>query len=263
MSRSRGTSVASLLKTRSLGTVGFIAVLAFYVAWPLYAGYEIKTSLDGQNVEGLNARIDFPSVRTSLRPAVAAKVDAVFTDALRRTGTAGGALTDQLKARVMPRIVDGVLAVLVTPEMLIRIHASGRSLKEALDGLVLERASQAQGLDGLMIVPDDRPGGDGGTRSRLEEIAGKLGIDTSKVLGGAVAKDGAAASGAPPAELLPAKSGEKPKYGLGNIKHFSFTGPLGLSVGISRDARARKPELTADLTFVDGSWKLTGLVPEL
>ena len=153
MSASRGTPVARLLKMRSLGTLGFLGVLAFYVAWPLYAGYEIKTSLDTQNVETLNAHVDFPSVRVSLKPAVAAKVDKVVSDALRRAGTAGGAFADQLKGQVLPRIVDGVLATLVTPEMLIRIHASGKSLKETLDGLVVEKAAAAQGLGGMLIVP--------------------------------------------------------------------------------------------------------------
>ncbi|MCC7254219.1 DUF2939 domain-containing protein [Hyphomicrobium sp.] len=262
MSRPRGKSVSSLLKMKALGPLGVIAVAAFYVAWPLYAGYEIKTSLDTHNVEGLNARIDFASVRTSLRPAVAAKVEQVVTDALGRAGTAGGALADQLKASVMPRIVDGVLAALVTPEMLIRMHASGKSLKETLDSMVLERASQAQGVGGFLVVPQDQTGGTG-TRSKIEEIAGAFGIDTGKVLGGVGAKGAETAVIEPPAEPLPAKGGAKPKYGLGNIKHFSFTGPLGLSVGVSRDANARKPELTADMTFVDGSWKLTGLVPEM
>lgn len=259
MARSRsGTSVASLLKMRSLGSIGFAAVLAFYVAWPLYAGYDIKSSLDGHNVEALNARVDFASVRTSLKPSVTAKVDKVVSDALRKTGTVGGAIADRFKAQVMPRIVDGVLATLVTPEMMIRIHASGRSLKEALDGLVLERASQTQGIGGgLMIVSGDET--EGG-RSRIEEIAGALGIDSKKALGGAGAQD--AASGAAGSAALPAKSGPLPKYGLGNIKHFSLNGPLGLSIGVSRDAAGRKPELTADLSFVDGSWKLTGLTPE-
>jgi hypothetical protein len=259
MARSRsGTSVASLLKKRSLGTIGFAAVALFYVAWPLYAGYGIKSSLDERNVETLNARVDFASVRTSLKPSVAAKVDKVVSDALRKTGMAGGAIADRFKAEVMPRIVDGVLATLVTPEMLIRIHASGRSLKEALDGLVVERASQTQGFGGgLMIVSgDEAPGG----RSRLEEIAGALGIDSNKALGEADAQD--AAGGVVASEVLPARSGPLPKYGLGNIKHFSLNGPLGLSVGVSRDAAARKPELTADLSFVGGSWKLTGLTPE-
>lgn len=261
MSRSRGRSVGSVLKMRSLGSVGVLAVAAFYVAWPLLAGYQIKTSLDAQSVEGLNARVDFPSVRTSLRPAVTAKVEQVLADALRRAGTAGGALGDALKASVTPRIVDGVLSVLVTPEMLIRIHVSGRSLKEVLDAMVVERASAAQGSSGLGIV--SREGADGAAQSRLEEIAGALGVDTGRVLGGGASGAARETAAREPVELLPVKApGDRPKYGLGNIKHFTFTGPLGLSVGVARDPKVRKPELTADLTFVDGSWKLTGLTPE-
>lgn len=262
MSRSRAASrpVSGLLKMKALGPVGFVAVLAFYVAWPLYAGHEIKSGLEEHDVERLAARVDFPSVRVSLRPAVAAKVDQVVTDALRKAGPAGGVLSDQLKAQVMPRIVDGVLASLVTPEMMIRIHASGKSLKETLDGLVAERALQAHGVGGFQILPEDPAQGG---PSRLDEIAGKYGIDIGKVLG----RDETTALAAPAQQTaehalpLPAKGTARPRYGLDNIKHFSLNGPLGLSVGVARDAAARKPELTAELSFVGGSWKLTGLVP--
>ncbi len=264
MGRSRSGAgtlpVSKLLKMRLLGTGGVAAALAFYVAWPLYAGYEIRNSLDGHNVETLNARIDFPSVRISLRPAVAAKVDKVIDDALRKAGTAGGALGEKLKESITPRIVDGVLATLVTPEMLIRIHASGKTLKEVLESLVVERAGQTQGLGGFMVVPEDQQGG---PQSKLEQIAGGYGIDLKKVLGGGAASE-AVDQAAAPRPVLPAlnEARAKPKYGLGNIKHFSLTGPLDLTIGVSRDASARKPELTADLTFVDGTWKITGLVPE-
>ncbi|HEX2841502.1 DUF2939 domain-containing protein [Hyphomicrobium sp.] len=264
MGRSRSGAgtlpVSKLLKMRSLGTVGVAAALAFYVAWPLYAGYEIRNSLDGHNVETLNARVDFPSVRTSLRPAVAAKVDKVVDDALRKAGTAGSALAEKLKQSVTPRIVDGVLATLVTPEMMIRIHASGKTLKEALESLVLERAGQAEGFGGFLVVPQDQQGGQ---PSKLDEIASSYGIDLKKVVGAAGAKEGVAQAEAPQS-VLPALNEMRagPKYGLGNIKHFSLAGPFGLTIGVSRDANARKPELTADLTFVDGTWKLTGLVPE-
>lgn len=257
MSRSRtGPSVMSLLEMRSLGTLGFLGVLAFYVAWPLYAGYDLKTSLEGRNVERLNARVDFESVRVSLKPAVTAKVDKVLTQAFKRLGTAGGALADKLKVQMMPRVVDGVLATLVTPEMLIRIHASGRTFKDALDGLVLERASQPPGVmgKGLTIVSRDNSGE---SRKSLEEIARALGMDPDKALGAADAGVAGDAESAP----LAAKGGPRPKYGLNNVKHFSLNGPLGLSVGVARDATARQPDLTADFAFVDGSWKLTGLVP--
>ncbi len=261
MSRSRtGPSLKSLLKMRALGALGVAGVLAFYVAWPLYAGYDLKTALDGRNVEALNARVDFERVRASLRPAVTAKVDKAVTDALRRFGTAGGALADRLEAKTTARIVDGVLASLVTPEMLIRIHASGRTFKEALDGLVLERAGEAQGLagNGLTIVSESDAGSN---RKSLREIAGALGIDTKKALSGedrdAAVQDSAAGG----EDRLPLKSGRVAKYGVRNVKHVALDGPLGLSVGFARDADARAPELTAELSFVAGTWKLTGLVP--
>lgn len=239
-------------------SLGFLAVLAFYVAWPLFAGYEIKSALDRSDAPGLTARVDFDSVRTSLRPAVAAKVDKVVRDMLAKAGTAGGALADKLKAQIMPRMVDGVLAVLVTPEMLIRIHASGSTLKEALDGLVLERASKAEGLGGFLVTT---PSADG-SRSKLEEIAGRFGIDTKKVLSGA-AGDGDPPPVAEPADVLPARSRPKPHYGIGNIKQFSLSGPLGLTVGVARDPAARTADLTAEMTFTGGGWRLTGLVPAL
>lgn len=244
---------------RSLGTIGFLAAASFYVAWPLYAGYDINSSLDTHNIESLNARIDFPSVRVSLTPAVTEQVDKAITAALRKAGGLGGALGEQIKDKITPSVVEGVLNTFVTPEMLIRVHESGKTLKEALESIVLERASQ-QGFGGLMVMPADQSGG---AASPIEDIASKLGIDTSKVLGGSVPKDAAPVAAAPIAEILPAKSGPKPKYGIGNIKHFSFNGPLGLSVGVARSATARKPELTADLTFVGGTWKITGLTPEL
>jgi hypothetical protein len=247
---------SKLFGSKSLGSVGFVAVLAFYVAWPLYAGYQIKTALDAGDAPGLTAHVDFDSVRASLRPAVAAKVDKVVGDALSKAGTAGGVLADRLKAQIMPRIVDGVLAALVTPEMLIRIHASGTSLKDALDGLVLDRASKSEGLGGFMVTP----AGQDGARSKLQDIAGKLGIDTGKALGGLSGKT-APAPAAEPKAALPVKSAQRPRYGLANIKQFSLDGPLGLTVGVARDGAATKPDLTAGMTFTGGGWKLTALTP--
>ena len=263
MSRSRGqgkgTPLAKLLKVRSFGTLGVAAVAAFYVAWPLWAGYDLKSSLDEGNVARLEQRIDFPSVRLSLRPAVAKTVEDAMADQLRKAGAAGELISAQLKDTLMPRIVDGVLAALVTPDMLIRIHASGRSLKDTLESIVAERASQADGFGGLLVVSGAEPGGRG---SRLDEIAGAFGIDTKKALGGlGGAGAGTAESGA--ATSRTTTSGSRPSYGLGNIKHVSVTGPLGLSIGVARDAKARQPDLTADMSFVGGSWKLTGLVPRL
>lgn len=264
MSRSRaqgkGTPLAKLLKVRSFGMLGVIAVAAFYVAWPLWAGYDLKSSLDAGNAAQLERRIDFASVRVSLRPAVTKTVEDVMADQLRKAGAAGDLISAQLKDTLMPRIVDGVLATLVTPDMLIRIHASGRSLKETLESIVADRASLSDEFGGLLVVSEAEPGA---RRSRLEDIAGAFGIDTKKALGG-LAGAGAGTAEESVAVVKTAKPvGPRPSYGLGNIKHVSVMGPLGLSVGVARDAKARQPDLTAEMSFVGGSWKLTGLVPRL
>ena len=47
----------------------------------------------------------------------------------------------------MPGIIDAVLAVLVTPETLIRIHSDGTNLKDVIDGLVsVEAAREIYGV---------------------------------------------------------------------------------------------------------------------
>lgn len=263
MARGKGTPLKSLLKVRAFGTIGVIAIAAFYIALPLYAGYDLNSSLERGDAARLSDRVDFPSVRVSLRPAVTKAVEDVVNAQLKKAGTTAVIVAEQFKDTLMPRIVDGVLASLVTPEMFIRIHASGRTLKDALEGLVIERASGSEGLGSLLIVSGDNP--DGVKPSRLEEIAGSFGVDVRKVLGGAGGSTGVTAAvsdAAGPTAATPlSQAGSPPKYGFDNIKHVSLLGPLGLSIGVARDPKARKPELTAEMSFVSGSWKLTGLVP--
>ncbi len=35
------------------------------------------------------------------------------------------------------------------------------------------------------------------------------------------------------------------------------------SVGVAKDPGARRPDLTAEMSFIDGDWKLTGLIPNI
>lgn len=259
MARRRGISAKSLLMS-----VAAVGGLSFYVAWPAYSGYQIRGALEERDAAALSAKVDFASVRASLRPAVATKVEQEMARVLRKAGPAGGLLTDEIKARYMPQIVDAVLTVLVTPEMLIRIHAQGKNIKEAIEGLVAEKAQQPETLSELIGVPGGAggAGGAGGGFGKLGEMAEKLGIDPGKVIGGFGTKKAAEPETKPAAEPQElAGSNGKRRYGLDNIKHFGLNGPLGLAVGVARDPNARKPDVTAEMTFVDGTWKLTGLVP--
>lgn len=59
------------------------------------------------------------------------------------------------------------------------------------------------------------------------------------------------------------RSGGDETFGVGNIKHFGFLGPLAMEAGIARDADAELPDLTARLTFQDFDWKVTHLTPRI
>jgi hypothetical protein len=195
---------------------------------------------------------------------VTTKVEKVLGETLRNAGPARATLTEDLKARLVPRVVDAVLAGLVTPDMLIRVHERGGNLKEAIDSIVAERALTTDGLGGLISglqVGDGVEAGDNVELGSLKQIAEKLGVDPGAALGGLFGKKAEAPPSPPPTPVELKMSA--PRYGLENIKHFGVTGPLGVSVGVARDPRARKPDLTAEMGFIDGDWKLTGLVPNI
>jgi hypothetical protein len=247
---------------KTLSFLAFLAGLAFYVCWPAYSGYEIKTSLDTHDAARLAAKVDFPSVRQSLRPAVTKKVEKVLAETLRNAGTARATLTEDLKARLVPRVVEAVLAGLVTPEMLIRVHEQGGNLKDAIDSIVAERALTADGVGGLISglqVGDGVEAGDNVELGSLKQIAEKLGVDPNAALGGLLGKKAEAPPPPKPVELKM----RAPRYGLDNIKNYGVTGPLGVFVSVARDPAARKPDLTAEMGFIDGDWKLTGLIPAI
>ncbi len=163
----------------------------------------------------------------------------------------------------MPRVVDAVLGNLVTPEMLIRVHEQGGNLKQAIDSIVAERALTTDGLGGLIsglqIGENVQVGDnvDAGSLGSLKEIAEKLGVDPNAALGGPLGKQDAA----PPPSAVPVELKMRaPRYGFGNIKNFAVSGPLNVTVAVARDPSAKKPDLTAEMGFVGGDWKLTGLV---
>lgn len=238
---------------KSLGGLLLVLVLAFYVAWPAYSGYEIRTALEARDPARLTAKVDFPSVRASLRPAVAAKVEKLLTEALRKAGPAAGTLTDEIKARLMPRLIDGILAAVVSAESLVQIYASGADIKQAIDGIAAERVAQGDALGALLGDKLSTPAGEK-AKSILGDLAEKYGLDAKGLGGLAASKD-------PAAPQTAAKTTTSaPRYGVENIKQFGLNGPLGVALGVARNPKAKKADLTVEMGFVDGDWKLTGLV---
>jgi hypothetical protein len=245
---------------KSLGTLLFLALIAFYVAWPAYSAYEIRNGLEKKDPTLLEAKIDFTRLRASLRPAVSVAVEKAMKAALKKAGPAGGQLTDELRAKLMPRVVDAALAVLVTPETLIRIHAEGTDLKKVIDGIVAQSAAQPGGIGDLIVV--DPATGKSDALGTLGKIAEQFGIDPKAVLGGLKGNDTPEEAGTTEQSVV-SEHKVALGYGFDNIKSLGLDGPLGLELGVARDPKSRQADLTAQMSFVDGDWKLTGLVPRI
>lgn len=242
-----------------------LAVFGFYVAWPAWSGYRIWNALESQDASTLEGKIDFASVRESLRPAVSGEVDKQFDAQSKQLG--GGLPLGDIKKQILPKMVDGVLATIVTPANILRIYREGGDVAGSVTKIMGEQMGKAGGIPGLGNLPglgggsSGGGGGLGGLGAVLGGASGQLGIPG---LGGAKPAEAPPAAPAPqPKTATAAPSGAKPSYGLGNIKRFGFAGPLGLELGVAKDAAKSGPDLTAGMAFTGFDWKLTRLVPTL
>jgi Protein of unknown function (DUF2939) len=250
-----------------------VLMLGFYVAWPAWSGYRIKSALDTQDAALLSSKIDFDRVRTSLKPAVTAAVDAKVSAEIARSGAANEALLAQIKTQVMPKLVDNALATVVTPESILRIYREGGDPRQAIARIVAEKmgAGVGAGLGPLAGLAGAAEGAAGAGPGGLGKIAEQMGLDPGKVLGGFLGKKDPAAApaaapataAAPVAQPAPSKSDTKPAFGMSNIKSFSVNGPLGFSLGVAKAADAADPDVTGDMAFTGGDWKLVGLRPKI
>jgi Protein of unknown function (DUF2939) len=229
-----------------IGLPAVVLLLGFYVAWPAWSGYTIRNALQTQNAQALAAKVDFDQLRASLRPAVTAKVGEGFDRYQAQLGPTGGLILGQFKNDAIPKIVEASLRTLLTPEMMIRIASEAGPIKETIERVMREQMGRGLPAAGLP-AGDGAAGADGGRG---------LGARLGRIMRG----------GNQPAESdSPAAPAEQPKrkFSLANIKSFAFNGPLSFQVGLAKDPAAGAPDVTAQMSFTGGDWKLTGLVPRL
>ena len=204
-------------------------LLAFYVGWPIWSAYRIHSALENNDTRTLESKVDFPSVRQSLKPAVSREVERALDRAAGRGGNLGQILGGALKQQLGPQLVETLLNGFVTPKNVGEIYSRRGDIRE----IVAER------------IGKNRKAKDSGAAQ------GEPPVEPEK--DGAPAADTAT----PPADT--AKPREK--LSLANVKRIAITGPLAFEVGLARDKAASIPDITAQLGFKDFDWKLVGLVP--
>ena len=95
--------------------------IGFYVAWPAYTGYSIYRGLEGNDPKTLAAKIDFPSVRKSMREPVLSQVNTRIESVMKNLGPATKLVGDQIPKDNIEKIIDGALASVVEPNRIAEI----------------------------------------------------------------------------------------------------------------------------------------------
>lgn len=244
-----------------------LLLIGFYVAWPGWTGYQIAGAIKAKDNATLERKISFPDVRQTLKPIAVEKVGEVYDQQLKaQVGPGGAAIVNQIKADVVPKIVETALAQLVTAPNLVRVVNDGGSIKENAERILKEQIGKI-GLPGLGGVAGTGGGSGAGAAGGgirlpggLGDIAGKMGIPG---LGGGAAKSEPAPA---PASSAPAAGGGTEKaqsFGISNVKRFSFLGPLAFEVGVAKDAAATQPDVVVEMRFVGGDWRVVGVKPRI
>lgn len=245
--------------------------LGFYVGWPAWSGYQIKNALEAGDPKTLQQKIDFPSVRDSLRPAARLQAERMLDEALQSSSSPVATVLDpDTKQRLLPKMVDSTLDRIVTPDNLIRIARHGGTIKEAVATVVKEQMGGAMGgLPGLANLGNIRVQGSEGSDGDLsvgELVGGIVGAATGKdnVLGGLFGGTKKREPKPAPSEAPKAPAAKsKPKLGIDNITHVGFAGPLGLELGLAEKPGAKKDDVTIEMGFRDLDWKLVAVRPRL
>lgn len=119
---------------RRLAAVLAVFGLLLY-AWPLWSAWQLRAALKARDTAALQARVDWPQLRTNLKPRIAA---AVREDADKSTGIAG-----TLKRAIGGAVAERAIDFVVTPQNLARIMAG----REFFDQRIRRETPQSQPKD--------------------------------------------------------------------------------------------------------------------
>ena len=131
-------------------------LLVFYVAWPAWSSYRIFDALEKNDVATLERKIDFPSVRESLKPAIRAQVDKTLD---RTMGDAAGQLRDGgLRQQIGPQLMETVLNKIVTPQSIASLYAWRADISQVLKGVkeIREIGTATEG-EGIAVTAKPSP----------------------------------------------------------------------------------------------------------
>ena len=183
----------------------------------------MRRAIETDDPATLERKIDFPRVRENLKPLVAAEVSRSVDRLQRDTGALGAAIADQIKGSLGAQLAQTAIDSILTPVNVIRMVKQGTDLRRAI--------AAATGRD--------------------------RGRDATR------GKDSAEAPAPATPEAKTEAQRQERRLSSANIRSYSLKGPLTIAVGLARDPKATAPDLTVDLAFTGGDWRVVGLTPRL
>jgi len=123
-------------------------LFVFYVGWPAWSGSRIYNALEKNDATTLERKIDFPSVRDSLKPAIRAQIDKMLD---RTMGDAAGQLRDgRLRQQIGPQLMETVLNKIVTPQSIASLYEWRGDISQVIKGIKeireIETATNGAGI---------------------------------------------------------------------------------------------------------------------
>ena len=254
-----------------------LAAVGFYVAWPAYTGYRIHRALEAGNQPALEATIDFPSVRQSMRGPVIRQVDRRIEAVMRDLGPATKAVADQIPRDKIEQVIDGALATVVTPPQVIDIYAKGGNYNAAIKEAIMVEIDKIGGLPALLGLGkalagsgDQAAGKEKGASIGGFKIPGELAelLQNKEVAGGLAGKIGLDPAKLadhlfPPPKQTEPGNGRTGEFGFGNIKGFGFAGPTAMRLSVAKSAASADPDVTTEIAFKNYDWRVTKVIPDL
>ncbi len=255
----------------------FIVLIGFYIAWPGYSGYQIHSALSAGDRTGLSNKIDFPSVRKSMRDPIVTKIEQRLSGILKGTSAIPGLTNKSASKAHIEKIVDGALVDTVNPDKMIEMYKQGGDFTAEIQQAILRQIDKTGGINALFGLSggkrsaENKDGGTFGGIKLPDGIGQRVGeLVSNQATGDLAAKLGLDATSLAK-KLFPTSGGETrsadkkdgSSFGLGNIKSFGFDGPLAMFLGIAASPSAKQPSVTAQIDFKDTDWKVTKLTPNL
>lgn len=230
-------------------TVTLLLALAFFVAWPSWAAYETYNAILAKDAPALERRIDFPSVRTSLRAPIADRIAQLYVPT--QSGPSSPVLAERLKREAVERLVGRALEDLVTADGLILLVSEGGPLKDGVERMLRDQMGRGSAPKRVGPVTTLGPGQGANKPAAGSPAAPKRG-PVVRTISSEDAKAGSAS-----------ESASEPGFGLGNVKSFAVLGAFRYEIGLAKDRKATGADVLAELSFTGLDWKITAAKPKL